>query len=351
MKLQKPILPEVNDINFFIPMRPQNNLENKIVEQKEVQENKKIDNVSMDISVVKKKKKPMLKKFSLLENQSNQDINIAKNEKSQLEQSNNHKEKQTAALNKEENFKALLNKKIKVNKIEQLEESEIGLNYSENKKIINSDSINKTIVSADHSNNKNNELIKESLTENVDKLIDSSTNPVEEPKSIEITEKNNAANNNFEPEEKELKHQEESYDLKFNNIHESENKELKDNSIKELQEQALKDEENKETIKIPEIINEPQKLNQTEKDPDLDQNANSIKKVNKIEFNDDDQEEDGKEKILERKSKDFLAKKKDSEKIKILKNKAKNATNTTIRPRLSTNTGAKKTLNFDEEDE
>jgi len=332
MKLHKPNLPEINENNIFIPIRPWNEKEKTTDKEKEEKEEDIVANdIHIDISVVKNKKKPNLKKFSLL----NQTELTDNNDKTSLVQLNNlnderQKEVQSETVNKEEILKAVLDDKIKENKKELTKESEIIINQ-----IINSES-----------NNKNNENIKEADVEIADKQIDLNEIAEEAPKATGIVEKS------FEdiilnPYKEEIKQhiEEECVDRNINKKIEQENKELNENNKDELQEKrAQRPEENKEAER------ELQKLNEDAKTTTVvEENPNSIKKVKKIEFNDEEGEEET-EKITQRKSKNFLAKKKDYEKIKELKNKSKNAAENTIKPRISANTGARKLI-FDEEEE
>jgi len=352
MKLQKPNLPEDNDNNLFMPMKPKNNLDNKII--KKIEEENLSADINIDISVVKNKKKQMLKKFSLLDNKTKEANNFSKNPVIETSiYSQKSLEKESELIKNEEKFKEKLKSK-------QLFEHHI---------VNNTEKDDKTVFSKidNHLTNDKKEGNKEALagndiSNNKNKIIKLSEDKIEAPKQRELNDnldvnylseskeedfnkthnQNTMQESSMEPEKKEINLIYEDY------------KDFNVNEKKQIEEKFAKPEENQTIKEIKDEIlydkntTEAQKSNESEKNKVNEENSNLIKIVKKIEFNDEEEEE--KEKINERKSKDFLTKKKDSEKIKALKNKAKNSCNI-IKPRLSVNTGAKKTLNFDEEDD
>jgi hypothetical protein len=360
MKLQKPNLHEDNDNNLFMPMKPQNNLENKILKKK-VDENLSPD-INIDISIVKYKKKQMLKKFSLLDNRTKEANNFSKNPMIETAiYSQKSFEKEFELIKKEEKFKEKLNKKLGENlRSEQLFENPIVNNREKDDKIVFS-KIDNYLINDIKEGNKE-ALAGKDISNNKNKIIKLSEDNIEAPKQRELNDNLNV-NNHLESKEEDSNKTHNQYtkqefsmelEKKESIIIYEDYKDLNDNEKKQIEEKFAKPQENqtikeiKDEVLYDKITTEAQKSNETEKNKVNEENSNLIKIVKKIEFNDEEEEE--KEKINERKSKDFLAKKKDFEKIKALKNKAKNSSNT-IKPRLSVNTGAKKTLNFDEEDD
>lgn len=369
MKLQKPALSDNNEF-YYIPKKQENVIENN--NSKERENDNLIGDVHMNISVIKNKKKPMLKKFILLENKIEQQIfsnNKSNSEagisKSILKSIGNESELvKKAEFNKEtlnENSiispnKGPSNDNELVNGIKEdiLKNPNINNEQSDefkNSEVINSEIYDKIIeeenkeVSSNLSNNQAEITKTLNFEENEDQISlrkQIEKNDAEKKKS----EAKTIAQENFNLPVEPNSNQESNED-KFT-IQANKNTNENNNESNIIQNEVKN--ETKEVLAYKQNTNQVEKKDENSKEMNKDENLASIKKVKKIEFNVDDDQVEEKEKIIERKSKDLLAKKKDAEKIKALKNKATNNTNTN-KPRISVNAAAKKTLNFDEEDE